>query len=125
MMSFQAPALQISLARAVSVLERCRRHNAPFLVLKLSVFTTATEFTGSPYCPRSLHSISTVAKMPAPPAKMTSGEKAAAKKVKAKENKAKANPALAAANKVPPKPQKAARSHLACLRFHRVVTSVT
>ena len=38
--------------------------------------------------------------MPAPPAKLTSGEKAALKKVKAKENKAKANPALAEANKV-------------------------
>jgi hypothetical protein len=31
--------------------------------------------------------------------KLSSGEKAAIKKVKAKENKAKANPALAAANK--------------------------
>jgi hypothetical protein len=37
--------------------------------------------------------------MPAPPAKLTSGEKASLKKIKAKENKAKANPALAAANK--------------------------
>lgn len=38
--------------------------------------------------------------MPTPKqAKMSSGEKAAAKKIKAKENAAKANPALAAANK--------------------------
>ena len=37
--------------------------------------------------------------MPAPPAAKTSGEKAAAKKLKAKENKAKANPKLAEANK--------------------------
>lgn len=37
--------------------------------------------------------------MPAPPAALTSGEKAALKKIKAKENKAKANPKLAADNK--------------------------
>ena len=37
--------------------------------------------------------------MPAPAAALTSGEKAALKKIKAKENKAKANPKLAAENK--------------------------
>lgn len=42
---------------------------------------------------------SQVHNMPAPPAALTSGEKAALKKIKAKENKAKANPKLAADNK--------------------------
>ncbi|KAL0025939.1 hypothetical protein WJX77_005485 [Trebouxia sp. C0004] len=37
--------------------------------------------------------------MPAPPAALTSGEKAALKKIKAKENKAKANPKRAEENK--------------------------
>lgn len=50
-----------------------------------------------PYPP---HTPIKATKMPAPPAKLTSGEKAALKKVKAKENKAKSNPDLAAANKV-------------------------